>query len=137
MNTKNNKRRRESVEKIKKAFFILLENQELNSIKVSEICKLANINRSTFYANYVDIYDLAEKIYHDLKNEVDQLFDLGSDIDKYESEFLQLLTHIKDHQSLYNSYFKLGYEGRITRAKSFFEIKETRDVFRDIPHWRR
>jgi len=42
MNTKNNKRRRESVNKIEKAFIELLQNKELNEIKVSDICKICS-----------------------------------------------------------------------------------------------
>ena len=57
MNTKNNKRKRESRAKIESVFVELLQANELNQITVSDICSLAGLNRSTFYANYVDIYD--------------------------------------------------------------------------------
>ena len=40
MNTKNNRRCRESVERIEKAFMELLQTRELNEITVYEICKL-------------------------------------------------------------------------------------------------
>ena len=61
MNTKNNSRRRQSVEKIEKAFVQLLQTKELKDISVAEICKMTGLNRSTFYANFIDIYDLADK----------------------------------------------------------------------------
>lgn len=61
MNTPDNKRRRESQEKIMKAFVRQLQNKELAQISVTEICHEAGINRSTFYANYLDIYDLADQ----------------------------------------------------------------------------
>ncbi len=60
MNTPNNKRRKASQDKIEKVFIKLIQKYELNEISVSDICKLAEINRSTFYANYLDIYDLAD-----------------------------------------------------------------------------
>ncbi|MEE1049483.1 MAG: TetR/AcrR family transcriptional regulator, partial [Clostridia bacterium] len=56
MNVKNNKRRRESIDKIEKAFLNMLLTKELNEISVTQICKETNLNRSTFYANYIDIY---------------------------------------------------------------------------------
>ena len=59
MNTKNNRRKRESKEKIKKVFINLIQTRELNQISVSDICKRAELNRTTFYANYSDIYELA------------------------------------------------------------------------------
>ena len=61
MNTKNNRRRRESIERIEKAFLELLQTKELHEITVSDICKSCELNRSTFYANYIDIFDLADK----------------------------------------------------------------------------
>ena len=61
MNIKNNKRKQASIQRIEQAFIELLKEKELNQIFVTDICKLANVNRTTFYANYLDIYDLAEK----------------------------------------------------------------------------
>lgn len=62
MNTHNNKRKKESIAQIEKVFINLIQNKELNEISVSEICKLAGLNRTTFYANYPDIYGLADSI---------------------------------------------------------------------------
>ena len=62
MNTPNNRRRRESREKIEKVFLQLLQTQELHQIRVSQICQEAGLNRTTFYANYEDIYALADSI---------------------------------------------------------------------------
>lgn len=62
MNTKNNKRKRDSIQKIEQVLIEFLQTKELNQISVSDICKKANLNRSTFYANYVDIYELADTI---------------------------------------------------------------------------
>ena len=56
MNTPNNRRRKESREKIEKVFVELLQQKELNQVSVSDICKRAGLNRTTFYANYPDIY---------------------------------------------------------------------------------
>ena len=69
MNTVNNKRRRESVEKIEKAFVQLLQTADLKNITVSDICKETGLNRSTFYANFLDIYDLADKLRTKLESE--------------------------------------------------------------------
>ena len=62
MNTKNNKRKRESMQKIEQVLIEFLQSKELSQVTVSDICKKANLNRSTFYANYVDIYELADTI---------------------------------------------------------------------------
>ena len=62
MNTNNNKRKRDSQEKIEKTFLQLIQKKNISEISVSTICKIAKLNRSTFYANYIDIYDLVEKV---------------------------------------------------------------------------
>lgn len=53
---------------IKETFINLLEKKEINKITVSEICKIADINRSTFYRYYLDVYDLLYKIQDELVN---------------------------------------------------------------------
>lgn len=60
--SKKNRKREHSLTAIQSAFCSLLKNKSLDQISVTEICKCADINRSTFYANYVDIYDLSEKM---------------------------------------------------------------------------
>lgn len=106
MNTKNNKRRRESVEKIKKAFVSLFQEREINEISVSDICKITGLNRSTFYANFLDIYDLAEKVKESLETDFSEVFTEPNYIDGA----LKLFEHIKDNQIFYRTYFKLCYD---------------------------
>lgn len=53
---------------IKDTFITLLEEKDINKITVSEICKLADINRATFYRYYLDVYDLLDKIEEEFVN---------------------------------------------------------------------
>ncbi len=107
MNTNNN-RRRESEEKIENAFMELLETKELEKVTVSDICKVAQINRSTFYANYLDIFDLADKFKERLSKKVYTLNDdVEFEVVPMVSGFLPLLCHIKKNQKLYKTFFKL------------------------------
>lgn len=110
MNTKNNKRRRQSVEKIEHVFIELLQTKQLNQITVSDICKKAGLNRTTFYANYLDIYDLADKIKEHLESELESLYQ-DEFTNKFNSnDYLKLFRHIKENQLFYKTYFKLGYD---------------------------
>lgn len=59
---------------MEKVFINLFQNKELNEISVSEICKLAGLNRTTFYANYPDIYGLADSIRDKLENSLSELY---------------------------------------------------------------
>lgn len=107
MNTPNNKRRKETRDKISKVFINLLQTKEISEISVTDICKLAKINRSTFYVNYLDIYDLRDKIGQELEQEVSFLYQEEKDTQKNSNDFLKLFKHIKDNQIFYNTYFKL------------------------------
>ena len=109
MNTVNNKRRRASVEKLEKAFVHLLQSEELKNITVADLCKETGLNRSTFYANFLDIYDLADKLRAELEREFSSLF---ADYDYFSerSGALKMFTHIKENQLFYTTYFKLCYD---------------------------
>ena len=109
MNTKNNKRRRESQEKIEKAFVKLLQTRQIGEISVSDLVKETGLNRRTFYANYVDIFDLADKVREKLEREFSDLF---ADYDYFNehSGALKMFKHIKDNQLFYRTYFKLCYD---------------------------
>lgn len=111
MNTKNNKRRRESQEKIERTFIKLLQNHEIKEITVSDIVKITGLNRSTFYANYIDIFDLADKTRERLENEFSNLF-AEYDYFNERSGALKMFTHIKENQIFYKTYFKLCYDDK-------------------------
>lgn len=44
------------------AFIELRSRKELERITIKELCQKAQINKSTFYSHYRDIYDLSDKI---------------------------------------------------------------------------
>lgn len=51
---------------IRQAFTSLLVEKPIQHITVKELCQRAGVNRSTFYAHYVDIYDLLAKLEEDM-----------------------------------------------------------------------
>ena len=55
---------------IKDTFISLLSEKDIKKITVSEICKLADINRATFYRYYLDVYDLLDKIQEEFIEEL-------------------------------------------------------------------
>lgn len=110
MNTSNNKRRKASIERIENIFMELLENKELDQVSVSDLCKRAHLNRSTFYANYNDIYDLADKLRRKIEMTFTQLYQEEITKSFNSNDYLKLFRYIRDHQMLYRTYFKLGYD---------------------------
>ena len=130
MNTKNNRRRQATKERIEKVLIELLQTKELSEITVSEICKISGCNRSTFYANYVDIYVLADKIREHLEEAVSQLYESETTQKLNSNDYLKLFRHIQENQLFYRTYFKLGYDNQhqITlydtrQAKQHFDNK--------------
>lgn len=110
MNTKNNRRKRASMRKIEQVLVELLQTKELNQISVSDICKRAGLNRSTFYANYVDIYGLADAIREKLEAQVAELYREETTRGFNSNNYLILFRHIAENQMFYRTYFKLGYD---------------------------
>ena len=62
---------------IRDALFELLIKKPLAKITVTDICKLADINRSTFYSYYADVRSLLNHIQNELFQDV--LFSLSTD----------------------------------------------------------
>lgn len=100
---KSDARTRFTKRQIKEAFFQLLEKEPFPKITVTEICSLAEINRSTFYKHYCDTYDLLQKseeeLLEDLRS-VTQSFK-GTDTARLIESILQQLRDM-DHMPFYH-----------------------------------
>lgn len=112
MNKKNNKRRRESQQKMEEAFFKLIEKREAEEISVTSICELAQVNRSTFYANYTDMNGLLEQIKENMFADLKNLYESEpiGEAEDWNERFLKLFVHIKKNQEFFRIYFKLGFD---------------------------
>lgn len=108
MNIVNNQRRKNSQSKIEKAFANLIQKKALNEISVTEICKIAKLNRTTFYANYLDVYDLADKFRKKMEQDLKEVYKEERKTSHNSHNFLKLFNHIKNNQLFYKTYFKLN-----------------------------
>lgn len=108
MNTKNNQRSRNTDEVIiRTTFGIMVEkNKPVSKITVREICDKAQINRSTFYAHYLDVYDVVDKVERTMSEELTKSFiqelDEGKDM---ASCFEALFAFVRKHKAFYRLYF--------------------------------
>lgn len=64
------KRNRKSKQALKQAMIELVKIKSYSSVTISELCQKADVNRSTFYANYGGINELILDIYHDFFEEM-------------------------------------------------------------------
>lgn len=65
-----NNRIEKTKQSIYNAFIDLRSKKNLEKITIKELCETAQINKSTFYVYYRDIYDLSDKIEDEIVSEV-------------------------------------------------------------------
>ena len=106
-----------TAKKMDKALISLLEEKSFEYITVSEICKKAGVNRSTFYLHYentVDLLDEAARFLFDdfmsyfnvdVKTITNKLKECSLDeLNFISNEYLQpYLTYIKDNKSVFST----------------------------------
>lgn len=134
MNIKNNKRKKESIKKIELAFAELLQSHDIKDIFVTDICKLAKINRSTFYANYLDIYDLMNKMKERMLSDFYELYKEEIETGYNSSNYLKLFYHIKENHIFYRTYFKLQLDN-IDIEMLPYDINYTKRYYNDKHIW--
>ncbi|MGN1060768.1 MAG: TetR/AcrR family transcriptional regulator [Candidatus Coproplasma sp.] len=57
-----------TADKMDGALISLLESKEFSEISIMDICRKANVNRSTFYAHYDNVYDLLRETHRNMIN---------------------------------------------------------------------
>ncbi len=128
MNKINNKRKRESMERIEKVFLELIQKYDVKDISISKICSLAKVNRTTFYANYIDIYDLVDKVRTRMVLEFASMFDNQEGRKGHTREnYVKMFKHIKDNQIFYKTYFKLGFD--INYKIDYYDEKLAQELY--------
>lgn len=89
------------------ALISLLKDNLFEEIKVSDICKTALINRSTFYAHFEDKYDLVISLIEDLRESLSQELSTIADDLSVREYYLELikafLNHIEGKEDIYRS----------------------------------
>ena len=66
MNKKTDRRVKRTKTRLKEVLVELLQIKELQKIRVNELCERADINRSTFYLHYNNVFDLWKNIEDDI-----------------------------------------------------------------------
>lgn len=118
---------------IKKNLIKLLKIKPINKITVKEICNLSEINRSTFYKHYEDVYDLYGNLETDMLEEFREILDSvkSKGIRKTITEVLEKL---KRNEDLYAILFTESNNGDYFRQKMFMQcysqlVQEENDKF--------
>jgi len=108
---------------IKDSFIKLLKKKPISKITIKEICEEADVNRATFYAHYLDQYDLLHQIENDLIDDINQYLNGYNlqDASEATAEMLQkILEYIKDNSELIdlllNSNGDIQFQQEITKV---------------------
>lgn len=100
----DNRRVRMTKKLIKDAYLELLETNPSEKISVTDICRKADVNRSTFYMYYEDPITLRQDIENDLMEQIPVLSKMPSEITSDE-QFVAILesffTYIKDNDRMF------------------------------------
>lgn len=99
---------------VQDAVIELLRTKKVDQLKVTQICKLAHINRSTFYDNYEDIYDMIDQ----LRDYVAKQYE--DDLKRYQDQtFLTMLRRIQANPKIYQLFFRLSLDLHFSNQYNF------------------
>lgn len=107
MNKKENSGYVRTHQKIQDSLLTLLEQKNFQNITVNDVCTLSNINRSTFYAHFQDLYAVLEAMEQKLENDLVEAYSTSyTKGDNFISaEYLVILIeHIKENKVFYQAY---------------------------------
>lgn len=131
---KLDRRSRKTREALYTALAALLQDRPLNSISVTELTRAADVNRSTFYVHFQDIFDMFESMQRDFKITLSNL--VASYAEQLRGgEYATLLRMVYDYFRTNREVFTLIFdEGRADSLfDSTFEILRDRltEIFED------
>lgn len=102
---KENQRVTFSKELIKIAALKLIKEKDKDDIKVSELCKLADVSRDTFYKHYHTIDDVFKEIYVETITEVTDRISTLSEPKTLKKNLISYLNYIRSKPLLFELLF--------------------------------
>lgn len=118
---------------IRDTFLSLLREKNVKQITVTELCRLAEINRATFYKHYLDVYDLMEQIeagaLEHIRDTAKQMREGNAGL-----HFVNLLEHVRESHAQYAVIGSDHGDPHFAQKVSACLFEETREsIFRRLP----
>lgn len=111
MNKKNNRQFQNSDVQMKRAMLELMNALPFEKITVRLICERAGVNRSTFYAHYMDIDDMIMQMETNLQKKLMESYPESEEIALFSTESLIIfLKFIREHRDFYRIALKTRRE---------------------------
>lgn len=122
--------------KIHRAFLRLLARREFSEISVTAVCKMAGVNRSTFYSHYANTHELAERIQSSIiEIFIDEMLKKGvltpKDLhgrqraitaEEQKATITEFLEFIKKHKVIYSV---------VIKNRQYFSFEQNKRQFKD------
>lgn len=114
---------------LKDSFMRLLKEKQISAITVKELCELADINRSTFYAHYSDHYDLLTQIEDELIEDMNMYlstynFEKEKETQQMTEKLLEYLaTRNEECQTLLNENSDSSFQMKVKAVAHHFIMK--------------
>jgi AcrR family transcriptional regulator len=91
---------------LKESLLVLLHEKDISKITVKELCQVADVNRSTFYSHYKDVFDIIEQMEDHImgvvmKNINEQGITSAYQLDVFEAIFNELKMNNEELELLY------------------------------------
>lgn len=114
----------------------LMKDISFEDIKVSEICNVSLVNRSTFYDHFSDKYELLEALIKDLENELSEKLENNQKFESAKEYYMSMISilfkHISDNLNVYSSIIRTNNNGIASdmfREAILKDVKKTLDNY--------
>jgi AcrR family transcriptional regulator len=82
---------------LREALIKLMGDKHISAITVKSLCKVAEVNRSTFYLHYRNQYDLLHQIEQDVFKSLEERLSIAKDIESRRPISLEMLTKVLEY----------------------------------------
>jgi AcrR family transcriptional regulator len=119
----SDRRWRKTERELQRGLATLLNEKSLKEVSVRELADVADINRSTFYVHYHDIYDMVEQIGDHMLSEFKEAIN-SHDRECKEGNFTPMLVSVYNFLKKYGEFFSIlmGKNGDTYFRVNFREI---------------
>lgn len=97
MTKKEDLRIRKTKANLYKGLISMLEEKPFEEIKVTDICQIALVNRSTFYDHFNDKYELLTSLIDDIKKEVKENLKVEKEVTSVKDYCLELIKELMEY----------------------------------------
>lgn len=111
----------------------LMKTKSFEEIKVSDICNMALINRSTFYFHYSDKYELFQEYVEHIKYNITQELNKNTNIQNTKEYYMEMLKLLLNHiEEKKDTYTKIMVNNKNSITMDIFYDAINKDIVKQI-----